>query len=114
MQVDSVKSHPTLSRTRIDTASLHSFTPSLTWVTLPSRPLYFPRTMRTSSSLRMGMERAPWAERSSLERGEDMILRFCPEEAEKCALRDLRRSEARPGVSMDADGGCRQGKQAGR
>lgn len=28
-----------------------------TWVTLPSRPLYFPRTMRTSSSLRIGSER---------------------------------------------------------
>ena len=28
-----------------------------TWVTLPSRPLYLPRTIRTSSSLRMGIDR---------------------------------------------------------
>ena len=29
-----------------------------TWVTLPSRPLYFPRTIRTSSSFRTGSDRA--------------------------------------------------------
>ena len=107
-----------------------------TWVTLPSRPLYFPRIIKTSSSLRMGIERAwqsarrshlllafpmrprprfphfrnlarlfivGWTSepteclpRSSLLNGEDMIFRLMPEGAEKCALRDLRRSEARP------------------
>ena len=83
-----------------------------TCVTLPSRPLYLPRTMRTSSSLRMGIERvySPcetppmipsqpnpgrtlYLPRSSRERAEDMIFLRTDEGAEKCALRDLRRDE---------------------
>lgn len=83
-----------------------------TWVTLPSRPLYLPRTIRTSSSLRMGIDRVCslcyWTSRrnlpaevgrtlylvrSSLESEEDMILRLTEEGAAKCALRDLRREE---------------------
>ena len=54
-----------------------------TWVILPSRPLYFPRTIKTSSSFRMGMDRVVCFSRSSLERGEDIILRLRPEGAAK-------------------------------
>jgi hypothetical protein len=57
--------------------------PKHTWVTLPSRPLYFPRTIRTSSSFRMGRDRAVCCCRSSLLRGEDMIFRLRPEGAAK-------------------------------
>jgi len=80
-------------------------------VTLPSRPLYFPRTIRTSSSFRTGSDRACYTVncqhmrvlketirtwyllRNSFDNAEDIILRRTEEGAEKCILRDLRRDE---------------------
>ena len=75
---------------------------------LPSRPLLVPRVIRTSSSLRMGIERTykqttrqkcsvnrPGKNRtlcfsrSSLLRGALMMVRRTLEGAEKCALRDF-------------------------
>lgn len=41
-------------------------------------------------------KRTLYFSRNSLERGADMIIRRSLEGAEKCALRDLRREEARP------------------
>lgn len=82
-----------------------------TCVTLPSRPLYFPRTIRTSSSFRTASDRACFAVtcqcmnalhgtwltlcllRNSFDSDEVMILRRIEEGAEKCSLRDLRREE---------------------
>jgi len=39
-------------------------------------------------------------DRRSLLKDEDMIFRLRPEGAAKCALRDFRRSEARPGSQL--------------
>lgn len=71
-----------------------------TCVTLPSRSLYFPRTIRTSSSLRIGSDRTLYLVRSSLDKGDDMILRRTEEGAEKCALRDLRREDETSGLNF--------------
>jgi len=64
-----------------------------TCVTFPSRPLYLPRTILTSSSLRIGIDRVLYFPRSSLDREDDMIFLRTDEGAEKWALRDLRRDE---------------------
>ena len=61
-------------------------------MTFPS-PLYWPRTMRTSSFLRIGNERTLYFARSSEDNGDDIIIRRTDDGAEKCALRDLRRDE---------------------
>jgi len=72
-----------------------------TWVTLPSRSLKKPRTMETSSSLRMGrdMRLTPRSLQRSLDRRADMIFRRTLEGAEKCALRLRRREEETPALN---------------
>merc|ERR1712097_177537 len=64
-----------------------------TWITLPSRPTFFPRTTMTSSSLRIGMDLTLYFCTSSLLRWELMIFLLTLDGAVKCALRDLRRDD---------------------
>merc|ERR1719313_1310020 len=64
-----------------------------TAVTLPSRVLYIPRVMRTSSSLRIGIDRTPCRAWSSLERLALMSFLRASLWAPKWALRFLRRLE---------------------
>jgi len=71
-------------------------------MTLPSRPLYVPRTTLTSSSLRTGMERTWYLFRSSDESAELISTRRTDEGALKCALRDLFRFEDTAGSNFMA------------
>ena len=85
-----------------------------TWVTFPSRPLYFPRTIRTSSSLRIGSERVYEEAMSSHRRpacclGVTNIV-FCTELLRECGRHDFaadRRGRTKVELPALAAGGGR-------
>lgn len=66
-----------------------------TLITLPSRPLLLPRVIRTSSSLRIGIDRTLCFSLNSLLKGALIMTLRTLEGAPKCAFLDLRLDEWR-------------------